>query len=491
MHLAPAILPTMGFVFPFCSCYCAEGRDELAKNDREEHKEKGVMKTENGSHLPERSLIKKRGWRQSFTILVAILCVIVVAGSFLLFLNYMHYGNNRASMTATTQGLGADKTLWWSLRMTSESIGWAYVMLRTVETTPSSGGTPSWHWAIVRTVDGGHNWQKVHLPYPEPRAPVFVTGDVAWTLAGQLNGSAYNEHLLHSINGGQTWQEVPIRDIHPQRIAVVSEQEVWLLGQNTLLHTVDGGRTWQQKDMTVLPKVTDWGFEPFLDGSVGWAENYVGLGEAALPALSVTHDLGRTWVQHTFPAPPGSSLPFSRNRSVMFFSANEGIFAVIYNSFGTSNPQRLMFYVTHDGGKSWQRGMPISTPNAMFVAQKGKDVATPTVSAYCAPLSSVQFFDSKHWLVYIYSTCTNREGKQTFEEVTLYETSDAGQHWSLSHPKSDIPTLDGFSFVSARVGWALGGGTPTGTGAPEEDNHEILKTIDGGHTWKKVPFSIT
>jgi photosystem II stability/assembly factor-like uncharacterized protein len=450
--------------------------------------------TANGSHVPERDLIKNRAWRQSLNILAAVLCVIVVVGSFLLFLNYTHHRNSRAPVTLTVQGLGSGKTLWYSLRMTSESLGWAYVMLQTVEPTPSAtpGGTPSssWYWAIVRTVDGGHNWQKVRLPYPEPRTAAFVTGNIAWILAGQSN-EADNPHLLHTINGGQTWQEVPIRDIHPQKITVVSEHEVWLLAQNTILRTVDGGRTWQQKDLTVLPNTADWGYEPFLDGSVGWAESYAGIGDAASPVLKVTHDLGKTWVQQVFPVPPGSSLSLSRDRSVTFFSANEGIFAVIYNSFGTPNPQHLVFYVTHDGGKNWQGGTPISTPNATFIRQKGKDTATLTVTAYCSPLSSVQFFDMKHWLVYLYNTCSNRDGKRTFEDLTLYETSDAGQHWSTSHPRSDIATLDGFSFVSARVGWTLGGGTPTGTGAPEADNHEVLKTVDGGHTWMKVHFNIT
>src|SRR5882724_8197392 len=57
-------------------------------------KKKVVMKTENGSHFPESNLIKKRGWRQSFTILAAMLCVIVVVGSFFL---YTHYSNSSAS----------------------------------------------------------------------------------------------------------------------------------------------------------------------------------------------------------------------------------------------------------------------------------------------------------------------------------------------------------------------------------------------------------
>jgi hypothetical protein len=41
MHLAPAILPTTRFFVSFDLYYRAEGRDELAKNDREGHKEKG------------------------------------------------------------------------------------------------------------------------------------------------------------------------------------------------------------------------------------------------------------------------------------------------------------------------------------------------------------------------------------------------------------------------------------------------------------------
>jgi len=68
-----------------------------------------------------------------------------------------------------------------------------------------------------------------------------------------------------------------------------------------------------------------------------------------------------------------------------------------------SNPQLLMFYVTHDGGKSGREEHPFRA-NAMFVSQKGKDVATLQSVPIVPPLLCGSFFDSKHWLVYIYNT---------------------------------------------------------------------------------------
>ncbi len=72
----------------------------------------------------------------------------------------------------------------------------------------------------------------------------------------------------------------------------------------------------------------------------------------------------------------------------------------------------------------------------------------------------------------------------------LYVTHDGGQIWSTLQPLDNGPPPSGgfdfngsiLDFVSTTLGW-----TDTFTG----DADDLLQTMDGGHTWKRVTVQIT
>ncbi len=104
-----------------------------------------------------------------------------------------------------------------------------------------------------------------------------------------------------------------------------------------------------------------------------------------------------------------------------------------------------VLYVTHDAGASW-------TPKAL-----------PTATA-----AQVDFVSpSLGWVVDSVSG-------------TVYVTSDGGSHWtpiSAIPVVTNVPQLD---FVDQTTGYALRG----------PGKNPLLKTIDGGHTWKEIQITL-
>ena len=102
----------------------------------------------------------------------------------------------------------------------------------------------------------------------------------------------------------------------------------------------------------------------------------------------------------------------------------------------------FVFYMTHDGGANWKYTTPLS--------------------ACC---SSVNFADINHgWVT---------------DGHLLYMTADGGGHWTAVPPGplfADVRQLD---FVSPRVRWAVRQTSPF-----------LLKTLDSGHTWIPVTYTV-
>jgi photosystem II stability/assembly factor-like uncharacterized protein len=282
--------------------------------------------------------------------------------------------------------------------------------------------------------------------------------------------------LAKTSDGGATWQRIPIPVSHLTALRFIDERIGWVGGfadrdvpqvacqqapptpsqpcKGVVLRTEDGGVTWQ----TVLAIPTD-GIvgEPIqqiqaVDGQRAWALT-IDQSPCQYPCLSYverTTDGGRTW----------TAVLHGQVAAIRFASASRG-WAALDN---TPSPGITEVLETSDGGSSWVTGLRTTTGDAY-----GLDAATIYTAwlltrdgGYCSS-----------------STCT---------KYALFRTDNGGMNWSnLGNPKDYVTGcspgghLAGPLFASTGRGWL---GLNTGAGGANVGPTGILKSEDGGRSWR-------
>jgi photosystem II stability/assembly factor-like uncharacterized protein len=250
-----------------------------------------------------------------------------------------------------------------------------------------------------------------------------------------------------------------------------------------LYRTQDRGETWHLVNTTTASPhdVDDRTPEDFANshpslacgGVLTWGNSISGwlLGSltTTTPAyLFRTGDAGQTWQLQTLPLP--ASLHDGRmvaDRPPQFFLA-DGTNGIMGATVSPANPDSSdlfrVIFITHDGGQTWQPTTPVKygTTWQFITAQIGWMWSqVPPYNSVSGPVHG-----------------------------TLYRTFDAGITWQpvpATHgladclaPHDHVVQLD---FVDENCGWALireWNGLST----------HVLKTIDGGMTWRDQPMEI-
>jgi len=196
----------------------------------------------------------------------------------------------------------------------------------------------------------------------------------------------------------------------------------------------------------------------FVSPTSGWGETC----RIDAPALLVTHDGGVTWKLQRLPSalidggcPCEAPLP-------VFFNDNQGIL------LGS------VLLATSDGGTTWvERSLP------------------PPIASCCGSavwrVFQVDFLDANiGWAI------APPPGWKKASPVRdwLYRTSDGGQTWALV--QKELPLgwpITGLLVVDGNDAFAAQDQNATG-GAPVGPGTELLKTTDGGRTWRVVALQI-
>jgi photosystem II stability/assembly factor-like uncharacterized protein len=322
---------------------------------------------------------------------------------------------------------------------------------------------------VLRTADGGTQWQDVSVPGVPPAAndvAYFLDTAHAWVaVTAPISASGPNTTtvtIYRTADGGQTWDSgapVTISGGGPGSFDFIDSQHGWLLlalgagaGSEAveILRTVDGGTSWEVVSLTAgLPDQSTPGSLPlgcdksgigFADPATGWATGFCPGGKVFFYA---TRDGGLTWEWQTLPPPAGypadlfSGCQCALNPPI-FTSAQDGFMPV--GVFETTDAWFL--YITHDGGATWN---PSPLPTTGLV-------------------DSVDFIDAGNgWF-------TDRE--------LLYATHDGGQTWI---PVGQFPTEDlsgKLNFVNTSDGWFT-------------DGRQLYATHDGGVTWSAVATTLS
>lgn len=358
--------------------------------------------------------------------------------------------------------------------------------------------TTGWAHGALRTTDGGLSWHDMSPPsLPNSwnvSAECFLDSNRAWTTQAVRTGTSAADHIVTfaTTDGGRTWQqsaqvELGIRlCAHPgfgcaggwvePHLHFIDARQGWLLvllghnndqgspvsqGPADLYTTADGGLHWTMvsRSGSADGNAVDKPCQPILLGvtfvspTTGWGQTCSPDG----PALLVTHDGGVTWKLQRLPSALVNGCPCETPLPV-FFNDKQGLL------LGDN-----VLLATSDGGSTWvERSLP------------------PRITSCCGDAVwryfQVNFLDANTgWAIAPPQGWTKGSPVRDW----LYRTRDGGQTWTLS--QKDLPlgyTVTALLIVDVNNGFALGQGNAVGSG------DELVKTSDGGHTWKVVNSQI-
>ncbi len=231
---------------------------------------------------------------------------------------------------------------------------------------PSTGWTVNSDGKILKTTDGGVNWQQ---QFQVPGAIWLRSVGFTTPLNGWVGTVSPEQRLYHTTDGGETWTVVDnLPENAPVKIcglSVVNESVIYASGTNDpadiparMMKTVDGGATWTAWDMSEYATILIDNY--FIDENIGWV---VG-GKAdpsitnprrddVIPVVLYTEDGGSTWVNRV--ADISSSFPLGEwGWKIFFLNENIGFVSLESDTKGA-------IVKTIDGGKTWIR-LPINDP---------------------------------------------------------------------------------------------------------------------------------
>lgn len=354
-------------------------------------------------------------------------------------------------------------------------------------------------YTILRTTDGGRHWKTMLKCLPtqdlgkgfiKPCATDFHSATVATVVQPEQDGILRTSQIriFHTSDGGQSWQSALLqaRDLETPAVFVdglhgwvfatdsfpgPDPGSTYIGGQIALYRTSDGGKSWQRigsdPSTSQLPTTSDdaYGIPPFtastrmqfVTPSTGWligtsyhADNL------SYSWLYVTHDGGSSWhkVAVSF---PDSALALWEPT---FFTEQNGLFPVLTSGPAPQYTRGTMLYTTHDGGQTWANTtVPFDVSNAVFI-------------------------DMNH-TVFLSDT----------DKQVIYSTNDGWKHWTKVQIETAFKRLVALDFVSPLLGWAFADNRTVflpepGGGIRKGDVIALLRTTDGGRTWKEIAHSV-
>lgn len=261
------------------------------------------------------------------------------------------------------------------------------------------------------------------------RFPVIITGIALISGAAAQSWTPQNSGTTASLRG----------------VAAVNDRVAWASGTGgTYVVTTDGGATWKAAKVPGA-EALDFRDVHAVDERTAWLMS-AGPGEAS--RIYRTTDGGANWtLQLTNPDAAGFF------DSIAFWDAKRGLVV------GDSVNGRMVVMATGDGGANWRR---IDTPPA--VEKEGAFAASGT--------SVVVAGDREAW----FGTTAAR----------VFRTVDGGKSWTVVQTpvrhEREGAGIFGIGFDGPR-GIAVGGAYQQ----PQEDQHNIAVTTDGGKTWTEPP----
>lgn len=312
--------------------------------------------------------------------------------------------------------------------------GWIYQdpyptsnMLMAVKfVTPKKGWVAGEVGTILYTEDGGETWETQESGTEQKLSSIFFVNEkIGWAVGEQ-------GIIIHTDDGGKSWVTQAQTHQFLLKIYFINDHDGWAAGHDAILHTTDGGKKWVRQDTGITGTIAS---IFYINPRTGWV--------LAGGAVYSTQDGGGKWdktylPQSEYPAfgAPGLDL------GDIYFTDDKNGWAVV--GFG------LIFY-TNDGGKTWANQLHTEDSSS--------------------GLSRISFLDAKRGCATGSSIFCTDDGGITWIEKSIV-TSRKGR------------LLEGYWLGVELYGVSFLGGTSLGWAAGKDG--QIMKTEDGGKTWKMI-----
>ncbi len=246
--------------------------------------------------------------------------------------------------------------------------------------------------AIIRTTDGGANWEEVTKASEEDLEDTWFADNMNGWVVGD------NGIILHTDNGGVSWN-IQLSGINEilHSIHFIDENTGWAVGDGgTILKTTNGGQDWFEQ---ISGKTSELNSVFFIDASTGWIAG-------SDHTLLKTIDGGENWTDMA------DEDDYTWYNSVFFVNEDQG-WLTGFNG---------MVLKTTDGGDSWYQVWPFDG-NLFF--------------------DEIYFVDSLNgWLI----------GSDSELEGVLLKTVDGGESWE-KQTYGTTNNIYAIFFVDQQTGW--------------------------------------
>jgi photosystem II stability/assembly factor-like uncharacterized protein len=308
---------------------------------------------------------------------------------------------------------------------------------------------------VFYTTDGGQHWKDVTPKNGWLAQSIakgfFLNANTAWLI--QPYQSDFNRgNLYHTHDGGRTWQasQVPFG---PDPMQFLNASDGWVMADRgaaagsmavDIYKTTNGGSSWDkvqsagphtQNTPGALPFGGDKSGMAFRDMKNGW----IGGSQPIIghSYLYRTTDGGKTWEFQDLSIPAAYSSTSVLDFAPKFFNSKDGVLPVSLET----QTQNIDFFVTHDGGQTWQ-SMRVARNEAAYDIASMKDI----------------------WV---------------WSGKTLSVTHDSGKTWTAITPKIALQgKIQQVDFIDLKTGWAIS--------MDAQETMYLYQTTDGGNIWRRL-----
>ncbi len=316
---------------------------------------------------------------------------------------------------------------------------------------------------ILKTVDGGHNWDAIYSGEGHISAIHFASIDTGYFAL------FFSGKLFKTFDGGETWNELYDFEHRLEDIKFIDTNNGWALNSGMIHKTQDGGNHWStiysQYNHSTDPLDMKFIYSiEITDKKTGFLS---GTNDERRGIIAKTENGGRSWsVVCTTESPFGSSFG-----SIDFLNERIG-WAVNGNTGGA-------LYKTLDGGDTWSetdigcRTYEFFTDSIGWFSNINETVMLGKTKDGCKTYVDItpQPFTDKN-LNDIFFTEDNI-GFIAGELGTLYKSEDGGLSWeSLATPTTE--SLNSLYFLDKNKGVIVG------------NEGTILRTVDSGNNWELI-----